>query len=401
MKPGALILGGSFHSLGAARNLAKFKVSVCVIDQSNCISRFSRSVAQFLHCPSCDDEEALLEFLVGLAVEREFSGWVIFPSTDEHVRVVSQNYHLLSQHYALTIQSWDVVRHLYDKRQTHLLAEKVGIPSPQTFNPSTVNQLLQPGFCYPLVLKPAISKQFMAATKKKAYRADNQQELLENYNRMVAVIDPSLVLVQELIPGGGKNLYSFVGFFKDGIPLAGLSARRSRQHPMDFGRASTFVEVVDLPQLKVLATELLSSLNFSGLAEVEFMYDPRVSSFKLLEVNPRIWGWHTIAIHAGLNLPYLAYQYALDRDQDQDLNATAFASASAPDHIRQDVKWVRLLTDTPTVLNEIFAGRMSFREYFELMSGDIGDAVFSLSDPLPFLVDLFLAPVNYMKGRGF
>ncbi len=87
-------------------------------------------------------------------------------------------------------------------------------------------------------------------------------------------------------------------------------------------------ETVNIPELETLATGFLQSIGYSGLAEVEFMYDPKHARFELLEVNPRIWGWHTIAIRAGVDLPYLVY-------------ADAVGEEIAPGPFREGVKWVR------------------------------------------------------------
>jgi D-aspartate ligase len=358
------------------------------VEAGPCVARFSRSVSRFLSCPAVNDEAGFVEFLLRIATEGNMEGWVLFPSTDEHVRILAQHRERLSEQYHVTIPSWEIVRFLYDKRLTHLLAKEHEIPIPETYNPHNLADLASLSLSYPIVLKPAISKHFMAATKKKAYRADSEEELTGLYQTMAGIIDPSEILIQELIPGRAENLYSFVGFFKHGVPVAGLSARRPRQHPMEFGRASTFVESVDLPELGVLATQLLTGIAFSGLAEVEFMYDQKDGRFELLEVNPRIWGWHTITIHAGLELPYLAYADAIGKDV-------------TPGSLRGDVKWVRLVTDVTTVVPEILSGRLPFRQYLASMSGNLTFAVLSLSDPLPFLADLFLGPYNYLKGRGF
>jgi predicted ATP-grasp superfamily ATP-dependent carboligase len=387
-KPGAIILGGSFHSLGAARNLAQHNVPVCVLDNGPCISRYSRSVKQFILCPSVDDEEAFVEFLVQLSVDRNKEGWVLFPSTDEYVRILSQYREQLSEHFLIAIQSWDIIQHLYDKRFTHRLAEDRGVPIPKTYNPQNINDLTSLGIDFPVIIKPAISKKFMAATNKKAFRVRNEEELINSYRRTASIINSSEILVQELIPGGAENLFSFVGFFKNGNPVAGMSAKRSRQHPMDFGRASTFVESVDISELETLAAQLLGGIGFSGLAEIEFMYDQKDAQFELLEVNPRIWGWLTIVIQAGLDLPYLAF-------------ADAVGKEIAPNPISQDVKWVRLITDIPTVFLEILAGKMTLRQYRSSMSGNLGFAVLSRTDPLPFIADLFLCPYNYFNRRGF
>ena len=118
------------------------------------------------------------------------------------------------------------------------------------------------------------------------------------------------------------------------------------------------------------------------------MYDTKDRQFEFLEVNARIWGWHTIAIQAGLDLPYLAY-------------STMLGHAVSVEEVRDDAKWIRLVTDIPTAIPEITAGRLTIHQYLASLSGNLGFAVLSLSDPLPFIADAVLAPYNYIRGRGF
>lgn len=395
-----MIIGGGFHSLGAVRNLAKYGVPVCVLNDGPCVSQFSRYVRQqkgrrcqecrkgFARCPSFDDEAAFVDFLVQFAVDNRLDGWVLFPSTDDSVRILAQHWERVRAHYLMTVPSWETIQFLYDKRLTHRLASERGVPVPMTCTPKDLDELLSLDLDYPLVIKPTVSKHFMAATKKKAYRADNRDELTSLYRKTAEIMDPSEILIQELIPGRAESLYSYVGFFENGMPLAGLSARRRRQHPMEFGRASTYVETVNLPELERLATQLLTGIGYTGLAEVEFMYDSKDGRFEFLEVNPRIWGWHTVAIRAGLDLPYMAFAHAAGK--------TAPAGSA-----RENVKWVRLVTDIPTAASEILSGRLTVGQYLKSMSGDIEDAVLSIRDPLPFIADLFLGPYNYFSNRGF
>lgn len=384
--PGAVILGGHFLSLGATRSLAKHGIPVYVLDSGLCVSRFSRHVRRFFKCPPEEDEARFVEFLLRIGTENNMEKWVLFPSTDESVRILAQHRERLSEHYTVTTPPWDVVKFLYDKRLTYQLALRQGVPVPETYNIGSVDDLASLNLDFPVVLKPAISAHLSTITKKKAYRANDMQELANLYEMMATIIDPSEILVQELIPGRAENLFSFVGFFKEGMTVAGLSARRPRQHPMEFGRASTFVETVNIPELETLATQLLKGIAYSGLAEVEFMYDQKDERFELLEVNPRIWGWHTIAIRAGLDLPYLAY-------------ADAVGKELTVGPVRQGVKWVRLVTDVPTAALEILMGRLTVRQYLASMSGDTEFAVLSLSDPLTFIADLLLVPY-YVKHRG-
>ena len=386
-RPGAVILGGSFNGLGAARNLTKNGVPVYIVDTGLCVTQFSRHVRRFFKCPLSNDDTAFVDFLLQLAEKANLSGCVLFPSDDEGVRIFAQHRERLSEHYYVALPPWDVVKFVYDKRLTYLLAKELEIPIPETYNPSSVSELESLDLDFPLILKPAITTHFISVTKKKAYRADEMRDLIDLYGKMAEIIDPAEILVQELIPGRAENLFSFVGFFKNGVPVSGLSARRPRQHPMELGRASTFVETVNAPELEALATKFLQGIGYSGLAEVEFMYDEKDACYKLLEVNPRFWGWHTIAIRAGLDLPYIAY-------------ADAIGQKVTVGEIREGVKWVRLLTDIPTAVLEILGGRLTVRRYLTSLSGDTECAVLSLSDPLPFLADLLLLP-RYIKRRGF
>ena len=156
---------------------------------------------------------------------------------------------------------------------------------------------------------------------------------------------------------------------------------------MEFGHASTFAELVDIPELQQIAEKFLRLINYFGIAEVEFMLDPRDNHYKLLEVNPRVWGWHTIAIAAGVDLPYLLYQDMVGQNMEIK-------------HPSKHMKWVRLITDIPTVLLEIAKGKMRIRDYISSMKGKKEFAVFALDDPLPFFAEIVMFPYLWIK-RGF
>ena len=260
-KPGAIILGGHFLGLGAARMLrmARAGIPVWVMDEEVCIAQFSRHVSGFLRCPPPEDEAQFQAFLLETAAKKGLAGWVLFPCTDEFVKVLARGHERLCQQYVLITPPWETAQFLYDKRLTHRLALQQGVPMPETQIPGSLDALVALDIELPVVLKPAITSHLMEATKKKAYRADNREALLATFQMMAGVIDPSEILIQELIPGRAANLYSFFGLFKDGEIVTGFSAKRSRQHPMEFGRASTFVETVCIPELGALATRLLNS----------------------------------------------------------------------------------------------------------------------------------------------
>jgi predicted ATP-grasp superfamily ATP-dependent carboligase len=187
-------------------------------------------------------------------------------------------------------------------------------------------------------------------------------------------------MIQRLITGGPKNLYSFCSFFKDGIVYEKCVARRIRQRPMDFGRATTYAETVDAPLLEDLGKRFLAAINYYGLSEIEFMFDHLDNQYKLLEINARTWKWHTLALRAGVNFPLALYKDACGLKLE--INPTYKIGA----------KWVDVITDIEIVVSEALKGNITLQEYLSSMKGEKEHAVFSKDDPLPFLTEIVMLP---------
>ena len=306
-KVGAVITGGDFQGLGVMRTLAKKDVPIILLDSDLCIGRFSRFKKKFFKSPHPSEEKSYLNFLIDLAKKEKIHGWVIFPNSDESVYVLSKYKDILSEFYRIPTPGWDVIQNVYVKQKTYQVAEENGIPVPKTYIPKNIEELLELDIEFPLVIKPSIRDHFYNKLRIKAFLIRNREELVETYKRVCSIIDPQEVLIQEFIPGGPNNLYSFCPFFKNGKTVASIMARRARQHPMDFGHASTYAEIVDIPEMKDISEKFLRLINYYGIGEVEFMKDPRDGKYKLIEVNPRVWGWHTLAIGSGVDLPYILY----------------------------------------------------------------------------------------------
>jgi len=237
------------------------------------------------------------------------------------------------------------------------------------------------------VIKPAIKERFLYATGVKAWRADTRAELVERFERASAIVEPGEVLIQELVPGGGGEQFAYCAFYKDGQALGSMVARRWRQHPPEFGRASTFVETAELPLLETLSGLFLKRIGYYGLVELEYKLDSRDGLYKLLDVNPRTWGYHTLGPSAGVDFPYLLF-------------ADQRGATLAPTRARTGVRWVRLATDLPVGALGIAGGRLDWRTYLSSLRAADTESVFSRDDPLPALAELALLPYLAVT-RGF
>ena len=385
--PGAVVIGGDYQGLGIVRSLGRMGVPVCVIDDEHCISRFSRYSTYSVHVQDLRQEDRTVETLLGIGRSLDLQGWVLFPTRDEIVAALARNRSSLSEIFRVPVPEWNTVHWMLDKRNTYELAQHLSIPFPRTWSPLTLDALNQIDAPFPLVLKPAIKEHFFYATKAKAWRINSKTELRSMFRRASELTGASEVLIQDMIPGDGRQQFSYCAFFKEGKAIGSMVTRRARQHPHDFGRASTFVETIDLPALEALSNRFLRSVNYYGLVEVEFKLDPRDGQFKLLDINARTWGYHALGTHAGVDFPSLLY-----RDQ--------LSSPVEPCRGRAGVSWVRLLTDVPTGIMDIAAGRLRFRDFWRSLRSFHIEAVFAREDPIPGLVEFALIPYLTVK-RGF
>lgn len=384
---GAIVVGGDYQGLGIVRSLGRQQVPVCVIDDEVSIARFSQHATHAFRVANLRDEEQAVETILRVGGAGRFGGWVLYPTRDETVAALSRHRSLLSECFRVPTPDWTAVQWAWDKRNTYRLAEKLGIPTPRTWCPRGPSELDKVPFGPPYAIKPAVKEHFFYATKAKAWKAKSRQELARLYTRAAQLVQPGEVMVQDIIPGDGRQQFAYCAFFKEGRPLASMVARRCRQHPPEFGRASTFVETVKAPTVEVLSEAFLRAINYYGLVEFEYKLDPRDGEYKLLDVNARTWGYHTLGLAAGVDFPYLLY-------------ADQMGAPVETCRARPGVKWIRRVTDLPTGLSEVLRGRLPWHVYaLSLKRSDV-DAVFDREDPLPGLLELLLLPYLYFR-RGF
>ena len=384
---GAVIIGGDFQGLGIVRSLGKRGVPTCIIDDETSISRFSRYATHAVRVKDLRDERQTVETVLDIGHRLHLEGWVLFPTRDETVVAFSRYQSELAEYFRVPTPGLSVVESAWDKRNTYRLAQELDIPIPRTWYPYDISELERLEADLPLVIKPAIKEHFVYSTKVKAWRAGSRTELLDRFRQAAALVEPGEVMIQELIPGDGRQQFSYCAFFKDGQAVGSMVAQRRRQHPPEFGRASTFVETIDLPLLETLSTRFLQAIKYYGLVELEYKLDPRDGQYKLLDVNARTWGYHSLGQRAGVDFPSMLFA-------DQLGEAVQLSRA------QEGVKWVRLATDLSTSVVEFLGGRLDWRAYMRSLKDVRVESVFSLQDPLPGFVELALLPYLIMK-RGF
>ena len=385
---GAVILGGDYQGLGIVRSLGRRGIPTCIVDDEHSIARFSRYAGRSVKFPDLKDERDTVNRLLHLGRQFDLEGWILYPTRDELVAAVSRNREELSAMFRVPTADWESVRWAWDKRNTYEMAEQLDIPIPWTRYPQSVEELSEfDDLTPPFAIKPAIKEHFVYATRVKAWCANSHSELREMYQKAFDLVGPGEVMVQEVIPGGGSQQFSYCAFFREGEAVGSMVARRRRQHPLQFGRASTYVETIENALLEETSERFLRAIDYYGLVEVEYKLDPRDLSYKLLDVNARTWGYHSLGTSAGVDFCSMIYTDQL-------------GLPVAPCKARPGVGWVRMTTDIPTAFLEFLTGQLSPMDYLRSLRKCRSDAVFSCADPFPGIMETLLTPYLAFK-RGF
>jgi predicted ATP-grasp superfamily ATP-dependent carboligase len=355
-----------------------------VIDDQFSISQFSKYVQRVVRVKDLRDEVRTVDSVLEVGKRYGLEGWVLFPTRDETVAAFSRHRARLAEFFRVTTPEWNTVRWAWDKKNSYVRAEQLGIPVPRTYNPRSERELEALESQLPLAVKPAVKENFFYATGAKAWRAETPAQLRHLYRKAAKQIKPEEIMLQEIIPGDGQRQYSYCAFFRNGQAQATLVARRLRQHPREFGRAATYVETTENAEVVELSERFLRGIDYYGLVEVEFKQDPRDGQFKLLDVNARTWGFHSLGAAAGVDFPYMLYA-------DQVGESIDGSSAKG------GVGWLRLITDLPTVVSGLWNGDFGLTSYWESLRRTGIESVFCAQDILPSLAEVCMLPYLVTK----
>ena len=203
---GAVVIGGDYQGLGIVRSLGRQGVPVCVVDDELSISRYSRYCTKFVKLANLHDERVAVDSLLDLGRRLGLDGWVLYPTREELVAALSRYRSELSEVFRVPTPDWESVKWAWDKRNTYRLAQRLEIPTPATHYPENLDQLAElDSATPPFAIKPAIKEHFFYATKAKAWRANSHAELRTLFQKASDLAGDGEIMVQELIPGGGRS----------------------------------------------------------------------------------------------------------------------------------------------------------------------------------------------------
>jgi len=194
---------------------------------------------------------------------------------------------------------------------------------------------------------------------------------LQDATRRTAAAGITAQLV-EYVPGPGRRVVCVVTFVgTDGEPSEPICYRKLRHAPPRFGVASV-AELVACRDLVEPTRALLSELRWRGPAALEFKLDARDGSYRFLEINGRSVLPNQLLRQAGY--PFARAQWCQSLGQ-----------AWHPEPNGWRGRWIHLHADLATRLLGSRRSSPTWREFWHPYSGPKVFAVWSPSDPGPFL----------------
>jgi protein-tyrosine-phosphatase/predicted ATP-grasp superfamily ATP-dependent carboligase len=234
---------------------------------------------------------------------------VVFPMTDLAVEILGRAVPRAKGTLLLPTASLDQYRALSDKYRLMASAQRLGVPIPDTvFVPDgDIEKVLAQVGQWPVVVKPGRSlvKSQGSWKKTSVLYARDADQLRTLYREVGYLSEPSLL--QARVVGEGQGVFAL---FDRGKPAVWFAHRRLRERPPS-GGVSVLSESIPLrAQLGDPARRILQSVQWHGVAMVEFKVDAASGVPYLMEVNGRFWGSLQLAIDAGVDFPWMLYQLA-------------------------------------------------------------------------------------------
>ena len=271
------------------------------------IASYSRGVRRCFRYPdSLLQRERFLEWLVGLLTEKPYD--LIIPVTERTLVPLSRQRHRFGG-APIAMADAQSLDQVLDKKKTFDLAQRLGVATPRSLHLTDLEQLgeYRGELVYPVVVKPShsVAQGASGYSKRNVSYAYNEGELRVQCEQC---LKHSPVILQNYFHGAGAGIELIA---KDGEILYPFQHIRLHEVPLSGGGSSFRVSSDIEPVLLRAAETLIGALRWTGVAMVEFKWQPDTGHYCLMEINGRFWGSLPLALAAGANFPAMLAELLL------------------------------------------------------------------------------------------
>jgi D-aspartate ligase len=408
-RPNAVILGLVPHprSLATIRSLGRAGVKLVGFDHIEPPHRVHTRFLKPSNCNILSSPAAVLNALLDGAAE---VGSVLFPTSDEYLILLSQNYDQLSERYIITCPPWRDLRQIMNIAECYDLGHKCGIATPEYYVPQNdedLSRVIQSLDCeshsYLVRAMPGAAPANPESHRYTRVAGTTNAEILatcQEIKQRTGFI-PTIV---EVVPGEAKdclgvtlvmdhNSDPVVAYGLQRLSLYTYLSARCRApgavtHPYALG-ALVYCESRHDPEAVEKAIALAKAAGFYGTITVEFRRNVTNGQLTLIKCDPRVVRATSLSTALGVDVPKAVYGAFVGLRSERRL------------HVRDGVGWIWVSQFVEALWDnrdEIEARRVLlklFRKIWRIRSF----AFLSITDPLPFFSHLYWRLCSRLRIR--
>jgi predicted ATP-grasp superfamily ATP-dependent carboligase len=290
------------HTIEIVRSLAKKGIKIIAFASDEFVPvRFSKFISEFHKYSKPSDDRSSMRLIQQLNKIK----------CDAIIPAGLWGFYFLSRYKSyfntnIPVVDFPTFIKAYDKRETIKICEEINVPAPKTILISALKDLeeVKRKFQFPVVVK--------AAEEWGSVKYANNIEEVYKFFKIIEKQFPEQIkegkfpMVQEYIRGDGHGFYALMDH---GKLKAFFMHKRLREFPATGGPSSLAESFYD-DNLRFYGEKILKHLNWHGVAMVEFKKDKRDDMYKIMEINPKLWGSLALSIRAGIDFPFLLYKLA-------------------------------------------------------------------------------------------
>jgi predicted ATP-grasp superfamily ATP-dependent carboligase len=211
-----------------------------------------------------------------------------------------------------SVADYTLIEQVHDKERLNAFLLEKGFEAPHFYSYETLYDLCKQVIHFPVVVK---ARKGSGMEKGVRYAADYDelkhcyQEISGHISKNEALADYSKPLVQEYIPG---KIYDGCFVCNNGEVVASLLQLRDVTYPITGGVGVNIITVYD-DKLMEYCKAILKALQWHGPCQVEVKKDERDNTYKIIEINPKLWGTLGASIHAGIDFSEKACEVAMGK----------------------------------------------------------------------------------------
>lgn len=347
----------SIAAIYSLQKLGESFIGVTTDDKPSPPAFHSKYLKEKITLPSNDYKNALLSLC------KKFDRPIILPIGAFTLNIISEHLSEFKEVADFCVSRKDILDKVNDKSEMKKIAKNIGLTVPELRDEGSKT--------FPVVVKPLCGEKF-------GLKASDRYKIVEGADDLKNAIsyfsDFSPVIIEEYVKGNGIGVSVILG--EEGKPYSAFCHRRLSEYPFSGGPSTSLITFKDQALIDE-TLKLLKEAEFEGIAMAE--YKEKDGKYYLLEVNPRIWGSFPATFKADSDF----IKGYLDAARKIDV------PFSASYKLNKKVKFV------PNVFASVISyakNRLIKKAFFTLadaLNVFVPNAIFSISDPMPAILDIF------------